>query len=106
MNLIDNVDRLDALAAVVRTMREVFASVEVWTMATPPEAGERRVFILLASASDSPVSAIDVRAPEPARIQALDESYLSSVIAARDAMILTDDHVPLTYLMGFAPVLD
>lgn len=106
MNLIDNVDRLDALAAVVRTLGEVFASVEVWTMATPPEPGERRVFVLLASAADSPVSAIDTRAPEPMRFQVLDRDYIASLVAERDAMVLTDDHAPLTFLMGFAPILD
>ncbi len=106
MNLMDNVERLDALAAVVLTLRDVFTSVEVWTNAAPPQAGERRVFVLLSSAADSPVSAIDARTPDLARFQVLDTAFLDTVLSQRNAQILTDDHVPLAYLMGFDPAVD
>ncbi len=106
MNLIDNVDRLDALAAVVATLREVFPSVEVWTEASRPAPGERRTFILLAGATDSPVSAIDARAPEPVRFQPLGTDFLNAILEQKQAGILTDDHAPLTHLMGFDPVVD
>ena len=106
MNLLDNVDRLDALAAVVATLKSVFPSVEVWTVASPPAPGERRIFILLASAEDSPVSTITARAPDPTRFQALDPAFIDSILAAKKPFILTDDRAPLTYIMGLDPVLN
>ncbi len=106
MNLIDNVDRLDALAAVVVTMRDVFPSVEVWTAAGPPQAGERRVFVLLASGSDSAVSSVDARTPDLTRFQVLDNSFIDTVVQQRNAQILTDDHAPLAFLMGLDPAVD
>lgn len=106
MNLIDNVDRLDALAAVLVTMRDVFPSVEVWTEASSPQPGERRVFVLLASATDSPVSAVDVRAPDVTRFQVLDARFIETILREKNAQILTDDHAPLTFLMGFDPAVD
>lgn len=106
MNLIDNVDRLDALAAVVVTLRQVFPSVEVWTSASRPEAGQRRVFVLLAGAQDSPVAAIEARAPDMTQFQVLDAGFVDSILARRQARILTDDHAPLNHLMGLDPVVD
>jgi spermidine synthase len=106
MNLIDSTDSLSALAAIVATLREVFPSVEVWTEARPPEANERRVFVLLASAEDSPVSAIETKAPDEKRFQALDPRYVDEIIRQRRALILTDDHAPLSHLMGLNPVID
>lgn len=106
MNMIDNVDRLDALAAVVATLRDVFPSVEVWTSAIRPQQGERRVFVLLAGTKDSAVSSIETNAPEPMRFQALDGGFIDNIIQQRDARILTDDHAPLAYLMGFDPVIE
>jgi predicted membrane-bound spermidine synthase len=106
MNLLDNVDRLDALAAVVVTLRAVFPSVEVWTAANPPRAGERRVFVLLASAHDSPISAIEASAPDPIRFQVLDVGFINDITRKTNAQILTDDHAPLSYLMGLDPVVN
>lgn len=106
MNLIDNVDRMDALAAVLVTLRDVFPSVEVWTAAGPPQPAERRVFVLLASETDSLVSAIDTRAPELSRFQVLDNAFIDSVLQQKNAQILTDDHAPLAYLIGFDPAVD
>ena len=106
MNIIDNVDRLDALAAVIVTMREVFPSVEVWTAAEPPQLGQRRVFVLLASATDSDVSAIDTRAPELSRFQVLDDGFINTILRERNAQILTDDYAPMAFLMGFDPAVD
>lgn len=104
MNLIDNADRLDALAAMVATLRTAFASVEVWTAARPPAPGERRVFVLLAADARSPVSLIDTRAPDPIRFAALAPDMLDG-LAARGA-VMTDDHAPIDRLMGFDPVVD
>ncbi|WP_319824850.1 fused MFS/spermidine synthase [Thalassovita sp.] len=106
MNLIDSADRLDALAAMVVTLRSVFPSVEVWTEARPPEPGERRVFVILGGDVDSPVSAITARSPEPMRFQPLAPSFLDDIITRKHPPVLTDDFAPLSYLMGFDPVLN
>lgn len=104
MNLLDNADRLDALAAVVATLQEVFPSVEVWTAAQPPRVGERRVFVLLAGERDSPVSAIETPAPDMTRFQPLAPAFVDTILRRRNAQILTDDHAPMTHLIGFDPV--
>lgn len=106
MNLIDSVDRLVALSAVVATLREVFPSVEVWTAAGPPVPGERRIFVLLASGQDSAVSAIETLAPDMMRFQALAPQFVDRIVARSGGQILTDDHAPLSYLMGFDRVID
>lgn len=106
MNLIDSVERLDALAAMVVTLRSVFDSVEVWTEATPPKPNERRIFVLLASATDSPVSAITAGTPDPTRFQPLATAFVNDIITRKSPRILTDDYAPLSYLMGFDPVLN
>ncbi|WP_305968383.1 MULTISPECIES: fused MFS/spermidine synthase [unclassified Mameliella] len=106
MNLIDSTDRLDALAAIVETLRAVFPSVEVWTEARPPEPGERRIFVLLAGAQDSPVSTITTRAPQEIRFAALGPEFIDSVLTAKEPMVLTDDHAPVSRLMGLDPVID
>ena len=106
MNLLDNVDRLNALAAVYATLRNVFPSVEVWTAERPPQPGERRVFVLLASAEDSAVSIVDTRAPDLTRFQVLDTAFFDTMLRQKTAQILTDDHAPLAYLMGFDPAVD
>ena len=106
MNLIDSVNRLDALAAMVVTLRSVFPSVEVWTEARRPDADERRVFVLLCGAADSPVSTITTRSPDPIRFQPLGPAFVDDIIARKSPRILTDDFAPLSYLMGFDPVLN
>ena len=106
MNLIDNVDRLHALAAIVATLREVFPSVEVWTVGTAPRPGERRVFVLLAGAQDSAVSSIEAASPETTRFQVLEPAFVDTILRQKNAQILTDDHAPLSHLMGLDPVLN
>ncbi len=106
MNMMDKVDRLDALAAVVVTLREVFTSVEVWTIASPPEPGERRTFVLLASNHDSDVSSIVAEAPEKMQFKPLAPAFIDRIIQQKGAQVLTDDHVPLSHLMGLDRVID
>lgn len=106
MNLLDNVDRLDALAAMIVTLGSVFDSVEVWTEGRSPERGERRVFVLLASGQDSPVSSITTRTPDIKRFQPLSQAFIDDLIGRRKPRVLTDDFAPLSYLMGFDSVLN
>ena len=71
MNFIDNVDRLDALAAVSCDIAQGFQKRRGLDRSKSSRAGERRVFVLLAGAKDSPVSAIETAAPDMTRFQAL-----------------------------------
>jgi hypothetical protein len=105
MNLIDNIDRLDALTAVFVTLGGVFPSVEVWTETRPPEPGERRVFVVLASRSDSPFSTITARTPEPKNFSVLAPAFMNELVSSKKPQILTDDRAPFNLLMGLDPVL-
>jgi hypothetical protein len=64
------------------------------------------VFVLLASASDSAVSTVEARTPELTRFQVLNNTFIDTVLRQKNAQILTDDHAPLAYLMGFDPAVD
>lgn len=106
MNLIDNVDRLDALAAMIVTLQSVFPNVEVWTAARAPTPGERRIFVLLCSDGQSPVSQINTRAPDPISFQPLDAAFVAQILAQKQPRILTDDYAPISALIGFEPILN
>ena len=106
MNVVDSTDRLDALSALVVTLRQAFSTVEVWTEARPPEPGERRVFVLVAGAAASPISQIETRAPDPMRFAVLDPAFVDDVIAHRAPPVLTDDFAPIDRLVGLEPISD
>lgn len=106
MTLIDRADRLEALAALVATLRTVFPSVEVWTEARPPDPGERRVFVLLAGARDSPVSELTALAPEPQRYAPLGRAFVEQVVSRGGGLVLTDDFAPIDRLMGLNRTID
>src|SRR3546814_1070793 len=59
MNVIDFADRLDALAAIVHTLRQVFPVVEVWAERSAPAPDARLVFIVLAGETPSAFAQID-----------------------------------------------
>lgn len=106
MNVVDRVERLEALAALYKTLNKVFASVEVWTEAVPPQPPERRVFVLLASQSDSQVSVVETLTPEPKKFAPLASSFMDDLVVRTGSKTLTDDFAPIDHLMGLAPVLD
>jgi predicted membrane-bound spermidine synthase len=103
MNVIDFVEKLDALAAIHLTLSEVFPSVEIWTEAVPPEPGQQRVFVLAAAREPSPFDAFTVRAPEPTRFAALADGFAREVLSARDPFVLTDDFSPIDRLLSGTP---
>lgn len=100
MNVIDFEDQLYALAAVLRSLQDVFPVVEIWTEAAQPEPGQRMVFVLVAGDARTETSHIDTRSPESIRFAALSDDMLER-IAARGSLILTDDFAPIDRLMGF-----
>ena len=106
MNFMDNVERLDAFSAVFVSLQAVFKNVEVWTEASSPQKGERRVFVFLASNKKSDFNSIRLRVPEYTRFSVLDDTFITSIIERKSPRLLTDDHAPLAYLMGFDPILN
>ena len=99
MNVIDYEDRLRALGSILRTMREVFPSVEVWTQATQPEPGSRMVFVI--AAGNAPSDFDEFSAPMPFRMTfgALDDRFATRIARTR-GQVLTDDYAPIDRLIG------
>ncbi len=100
MNVIDFADRLDALAAVVRTLRAVFPVVEVWAELAPPAADARLVFIVLAGGGSSPFERLVSPAPDFLRSGRLSAQAVDTLVARRDPPLLTDDYAPIDRLLG------
>jgi predicted membrane-bound spermidine synthase len=106
MNLIDDSGRLETLAALVATLRTSFETVEVWTEERPPVPGERRVFVLLAAAEESPAFTLDVRAPDPMRFAALGPAFVEGLAARPGTLVLSDDYAPIDRLVGLGRIVD
>ena len=100
MNVIDFADRLDALAAVVRSLREVFPVVEVWAELAPPDADARLVFIVLAGERASPFERLISPAPDFLQSGRLSDQAVDALVARRDPPLLTDDYAPIDRLLG------
>ena len=99
MNLVDHVDRLDALAAVIKTLKSVFPEVEVWVEAEDFSSGGRTTFVLLAGATPTAVA----RFQEPGTgrvIGRIPARRVDRLIERRDPVVLTDDYAPIDRLMG------
>lgn len=107
MNLIDHMDRLQALAATVRTLREVFDTVEVWVEAEDFTAGGRTTFVLVAGRTPTPQARFVLPPDAPgssARILGrMPAARIDTLVATLDPPVLTDDYVPIDRLMGPKP---
>ena len=100
MNVIDFANRLDALAAVVRSLRSVFPVVEVWAELAPPAADARLVFIVLAGGSASPFERLVSPAPDFLQSGRLSDQAVDALVARRNPPLLTDDYAPIDRLLG------
>ena len=99
MNVIDFPGGLHALAAITRTLQEVFPNVEIWTKAEPPRANEQRTFVLVASQNPSEFSSIVVPAPNRTQFAALHASFFEENLKPLGQFLLTDDYAPLDHLL-------
>ncbi len=99
MNVIDFENRLDALAAITRTLAGVFPVVEVWTEQTRPSPGARMVFVIAAGQTRTAQVSIRVPSPDQTQFGALADGFVDALIA-RDDLILTDDFSPIDRLLG------
>jgi len=100
MNVIDFEHRLEALASIHQTLSQVFTNVEIWTEQRAPAPGQRLVFVLVASDSKSPVDSLVLPAPDRKRFGVLSQRFEQSVLAGKEALILTDDYAPIDRLLG------
>ena len=97
MNVIDHMDRLQVLASVVATARQVWPSVEVWTDPAHDPAETRRVFILVAGETPSGRTRITNASGDAIRIAA---PSVQALVEGRDPVIFTDDYAPIDRLLG------
>ena len=100
INVIDYPERLYALAAIYKTLREVFPYVEVWTGEGQLEPKQRKVFVLVAGDQATRFSSVLVPAPELTRFSALDEVFVNKLLSQRTHVILTDDYAPIDRLLS------
>ena len=100
MNIIDHADELKALAAIVRTLRDIFPVVEIWAEPNPAGAGERLVFIVLAGQTQTAVSALTGPAPDFNKAARLSPAAVDALVTRLDPPVLTDDYAPIDRLMA------
>lgn len=100
MTIIDHIDRMDVLASLTVTAREVFDVVEIWADPSHDVSQSRRVFLMVAGDSRSPVSQIRHDGPEPRQAVRVSAASLQAIIDERRAIVLTDDYAPIDRLLG------
>ncbi|WP_439121623.1 fused MFS/spermidine synthase [Marivita sp.] len=98
MNVVDYADRMQAVGSLVRTLREVFPVVEVWTEARRPEPGERVVMVIAAGTAETRRNSFTVPAPERTTFAVLGAGFVDQIAAA--GVYLTDDYAPIDRLVG------
>lgn len=99
MNVIDYADELRALASIVRSLRDVFPVVEVWTNTARPDPGARVVFVIAAGTQATPRDRFIAPAPERTEFGTVAPDWLNRVVESRGIM-LTDDFAPIDRLIG------
>jgi spermidine synthase len=88
------------LLALVRTLKERFAHVEVWVETADPGPGRRITYLVLATAAPTPVPRVTAnRGPERTWAR-LPDWFVAERIARAAVPVLTDDHAPVDRLMA------
>lgn len=100
MNVVDHAGRLQALAAMARTLGAVFPSIEIWTERGRASPDERLVFVIRAGEKPGAISEITTPAPDAMLFSRMPEQLVASLIEARQPPVLTDDYAPIDRLMG------
>ena len=101
MNVVDFEHRLQALGAIVATLKQVFPVVEVWTIQRRPKDRERKVFVIVAGSAATPEGSFVALSPDAAQYGAMADTWVEALIA-RHGLVLTDDYAPIDRLVGFA----
>ena len=100
MNVVDHFERLRALSALTRTLREVFPVVEIWAERQRPQGDERAIFVVLAGSSQTRTDIIDGPEPDRHKFGRLPQQAVDTLIARIASPVLTDDYAPIDRLMG------
>jgi len=100
MNVIDHMDRLEALASVVATAQAEFEVVEIWADPLHDPSEDRRVFIMVAGDAPTPVSQFTHMHPEARQVVRVDAASIRDLAARDSTVVMTDDYVPIARLMG------
>jgi len=105
VNVVDRGDDPRFLFALIKTLRQDFATVEAWV--DPDEAGDpgaghagRTTFVLLAAAAPSPAGDLTARRGLARSWRRWIPTDLEARVAASDSPILTDDFAPVDRLMS------
>jgi spermidine synthase len=88
------------LLALLRTLAEDFAAVEVWVEASEQPAGRRITYLVLASDTPSPAARIAARRGPERSWARLPPDYVASRWHAAQVPVLTDDFAPVDRLMS------
>jgi len=100
MNVIDHMDRLEALASVVATAQAEFEVVEIWADPLHDPSEDRRVFIMVAGDAPTPVSRFTHQHPVPRQAARVGAQSIRDLVARDTTVVMTDDYVPIARLMG------
>ena len=100
MTIIDHIDRLDVLASLVVTAREVFDVVEIWADPSHDLSQDRRVFLMVAGDTPSRQTQISHAGPEPRQAVRVAARAIEDIVQTRRAIVLTDDFAPIDRLLG------
>jgi spermidine synthase len=95
-------DRRDPrfLLALVRTLKERFAAVEVWVETADPGPGRRITYLVLASETPTPVPRVRANRGPDRTWARLPDRFVADRIARARVPVLTDDHAPVDRLMA------
>ena len=88
------------LLALLRTLAEDFAAVEVWVETSEQPAGRRITYLVLASDTPSPATRIAARRGPERSWARLPPDYVASRWHAAQVPVLTDDFAPVDRLMS------
>lgn len=100
MNVVDHAESLDALAAIYRTLKSVFETVEVFAEAGDVSSGGRTTFVLFASDKPSGIRRLIDEQDDDRLFARLTAKRLDRRIEDGRAVLLTDDHAPIDRLVG------
>ena len=100
MTVVDHVTRPRLMLSLTETLRQSFATVEVWLDDEQAATGGRATFILLAA--PSPTGTDNLRSPDtPSRIwRRWDEGRLATLTRRLSPVVLTDDFAPVDRLIA------
>lgn len=100
MTVIDHMDRLDVLGALVRTLRLVHPVVEVWADPGHDASQARRVFLLVAGETPTLRARIEAGGPVPRVAVRVAAASVDRIVEGRQPPVLTDDFAPVDRLLG------